>query len=524
MGRSISHVSLSRLSDLIALHMGLNFPEDRWGDLNRAISKAAPALGFSDVQACANWLLEIPLGHTQIDVLAGVLTVGETHFFRDEKLWESLESEILPEIISARRTSGRCLRFWSAGCATGEEPYSMAMLLRRLVIDLAGWGVSILATDINRSFLRKAREGVYSHWSFRTVPPGIEERFFQAQKDQFCIDPDIMRMVKFSHLNLVKDPFPHASNDTECLDIIFCRNVLMYFTPENQERVIEAFSQCLVDGGWLILSAAEASIVGHPEFVARNFPGVVLHRKDSERRNGTNGFRIPLPPTVFEPPSAYFQPIDEPAPEFDPLAWVPPAISVEPVPQPPEAAEDRVAFEDVAGPTEEDLVQESAALYDRGDYGEMIDRLFTAVNRRQLRGNHGPVAMAMLTKAYANQGKLDHALEWSDRTVASDKLNADYHYLRGTILQELGRIEEASAAMNRAVFLDPHLVLAHFALGNLARLRGRYKDSDRHYKNALAILDGYSDDDAVPASEGLTAGRLAEIIVAVTKESPHDRT
>ncbi len=177
MSENVPDAILGMLSQVIASHMGLSYPRDRFRDLERAITKAAPSLGYKDFQESTHRLLEAPLSESQIAILAHHLTIGETHFFRHEKVFEVLQEQILPELIAARRATGRRLRIWSAGCATGEEPYSLAMVVRKVVHDLAMWDVTILATDINRDFLRKAERGIYSQWSFRSVPPGIKETF-----------------------------------------------------------------------------------------------------------------------------------------------------------------------------------------------------------------------------------------------------------------------------------------------------------------------------------------------------------
>ena len=154
-----------------------------------------------------------------------------------------------------------------------------------------------------------------------------------------------------------------------------------------------------------------------------------------------------------------------------------------------------------------------------------MSRLLSQLARERRRSDSlGPVT-ALLARAYANQGKLDEALEWSHKTILTEKLNPEYHYLHGAILHERGMIEEAAASLRRAVFLDSELAMAHFALGNLARVSGKTKESARHYRTALSILGRLPPEEPVPASDGLTAGRLTDIIVALTsKEAKHDRS
>ena len=191
------------------------------------------ALGLRDAEAYVQWLLSSPLTRREIETLASHLTVGETYFFREKRSFDILEEQVLPELIRLHRGDGMRLRIWSAGCCTGEEPYSVAMLLDRMIPDLADWNVTILATDINPRFLEIASAGVYGEWSFRAIPPGIRERYFSPLPGgRMQIAQRIRRMVTFSFLNLAEDVYPSLVNNTNAMDVVLCRNVLMYFTPE----------------------------------------------------------------------------------------------------------------------------------------------------------------------------------------------------------------------------------------------------------------------------------------------------
>ena len=244
------------------------------------VAAAASAFDMPDAEACAHWLLSAPLTHNQIEILASHLTVGETYFFREKRSFEVIEERVFPELLRARERTERRLRIWSAGCCTGEEPYSIAMLLDRLIPRPEEWNVTILATDINPEFLRKAAEGVYGEWSFRDTPAWLRERYFQRKRAGcFEIDERLRRRVTFSFLNLADDVYPSLTNNTNAMDVIFCRNVLMYFTAARARKVIENLYRSLVDGGWLIVSPTETSTSLFSGFTAVEFPGVVLYRK-----------------------------------------------------------------------------------------------------------------------------------------------------------------------------------------------------------------------------------------------------
>src|SRR3989304_10126223 len=206
---TISKQLLSQLSELITPLMGLYFPETRWSDLERGIVPAARELGFADIEAFIKWLRSTPLTKNHVEILANHLTVGETYFFRDKESFQVIENRILPELLRSRQESEKRLRIWSAGCSTGEEPYSIAILLSRMIPDLKDWNITILATDIHPSFLHKASLGVYGDWSFRDTPPGVKERFFKKTRDgRFEIDDHIKRLVDFAYLNLAEGSHP----------------------------------------------------------------------------------------------------------------------------------------------------------------------------------------------------------------------------------------------------------------------------------------------------------------------------
>ena len=275
---------LDALSDYVNSRMGLHFPLERRRDLERGMSQAAPELGFDDAESCARWLLVSPLTTQQVETLASHLTVGETYFFRDRKLFEILEGSILPALIEERRKTGRQLRIWSAGCATGEEPYSIAILLGRMIRDIEDWNITLLATDINPLFLHRSLSGTYGEWSFRDVQPWIKKRYFRkTDLGTHEILPDIRKRVTFSYHNLAEDPYPSLVNNTNAMDIIFCRNVLMYFSKNRQKEVIGKFYRCLVDGGFLIVSPAEMSAPLFSPFASESFQEATLYRKDPAR-------------------------------------------------------------------------------------------------------------------------------------------------------------------------------------------------------------------------------------------------
>ena len=453
-----------RLSEFLAVQLGLHFPQERWGDLASGFAAAARDFGMPDAESCARWLPSAPLTRKEIEILASHLTVGETYFFRDRKSFEALEGHILPELLR-RRGPERRLRIWSAGCCTGEEPYSIAMLLDRLIPGFGDWNVTLLATDINPRFLRKAAEGVYGEWSFRDAPAWIQRHFERRKDRRFELKPRIRARVTFSCLNLADDAYPSLATNTNAMDVILRRNVLMYFTPERAGRVVENLRRALVEGGWLIVSPTEISHTLFSSFAAVEIPGAVLYRKLAGAARQVLAAERPAPILAPTP--------DEVPRHFAAALTVHEELPAQARPSEPEP---------------------SAA-------GES----------------------AMLSRAArdcADQGKLAEALAWCEKAVAADKLDPALHYLLATILQEQGEAEAAGGALRRALYLDPEFALAHFALGNLRLAQGRRPEAQRHFANAHALLRARPHDELLPQSEGLTAGRLAEIIASVLASQP----
>lgn len=481
--------------------MGLRFPKERRSDLERGIDSTARELGFPDSESCVEWFLSSAAKGSHVEVLASHLTVGETYFLRDRRAFEVLEEQVLPELIQSRCKSGKYLRIWSAGCATGEEPYSIAILLSKMIPDPQDWNITILATDINRCFLKKAADGLYGPWSFRGILPGFKEGYFRETRDgRFKILSRIKEMVTFSYLNLVEDTYPSLINNTSAMDVIFCRNVLMYFLPERARKVVQNLYRSLVDGGYLIVGPSELSHILSSQFTTVRPADAFLYRKGSQS---------PSPPCAFS-----CAPLEEPR--------VPSTPSVELVPERGVASvfETRISKPETRNAEPEavnskpnvllpqDLYQEALASYGEGFYGEAVEKTESLL----LQNPSDAKGLALLARIHANRGKLGQALEWCEKAIAAEKLNAGAHYLMATILLELGRTEDAMLSLRRSLYLDPTLILAYVALGNIAHQCGKHKESVKQLDNALSLLTGKRPEELLPESEGINAGRLAEII------------
>jgi chemotaxis protein methyltransferase CheR len=434
----IPETLMPQLSDLVTERLGLQFSRSRWSDLRRGLEEACTDLGVKDVSAFTERLISGQATKSQLDVIASRLTVGETYFYREPANLAFLSQTIIPQLVQSRRQLDKRLRIWSAACCTGEEAYTIAILLRRLIPDLAEWQVSILATDVNPVFLKKAEAGSYTEWAFRAAPDWLQRDYFKKTgPGKYQIVDNIRKLVTFSQLNLVKDAFPSLSLGTNAFDIILCRNVLMYFAEEQAKKVVQNLERALVRDGWLIVSATEASVRLFSSFTGEK-GAVGCYRKTAETQRTQRDWNH----------------LEE--------VWVAP-VAQTPEPEPiPE------------------------------DFAEMA-------------------------KGKANQGDLTSALEWSVRWIAADKLDPAAYYLNAIILQEVGELDRARLQLQRAIYLEPNFILAHFSLGNLARHSGRDSEAARHFANALRLLQSQPADETLPESDGLTAGRLREMITSIMR-------
>lgn len=483
------HSLLEEFSIFLGSRMGLHYPPERWADLDRAVAQMAAELGYADAGACMRHFLSTPVDRAEIETLASHLTIGETYFYREPASFEALSTLILPGLIQQRRNAySRYLRIWSAACSTGEEAYTMAILLHRLIPDIQEWNITILATDINPRSLRKAIDGVYGEWSFRGIDPEIRRTYFTPRGGRWEIAPHIRRMVSFAYHNLAEDLYPSVHNNTNGMDIIFCRNVLMYFSAARARQVVTNLQHSLADGGWLVAASVEGSAELFTPLVNIGLPDATIYRKQS----AAPLVPFTLPPLPDVPPAPL--PLMVPPPPLPPPP--PPPLVVEPEPAVASTPLDR-----------------ALELYQRGENAEAIGLLLSDPNLAA-----DGKALTLLARLYANEGRLDLADECCRRALAVDRLAPERHYLLAMIRQECGDPRGAAEALKRALFLDPDYILAHVALAGLAVADGRRTEARRCYRNALTLLAMRDPAETLAESDGLTVGRLIEIVRVASAE------
>lgn len=495
MNSDISEDLINRLSKLIHKKTGLYFPENKWNDLERAVISYAETIKVEDLCLCIHSLLSSP--GKDLKLLIEKLTVGETYFLRDMKMFEILEGKILPSLVELREKSGKYLRVWSAGCSTGEETYSIAIVLNKIISNMMEWNLNIIGTDINSVSLEKAIRGLYTAWSFRDTPLWFKEKYFEKiDKNTFSIRSDIKKTVTFSYLNLAEDIYPDMLNNT---DIIFCRNVLMYFSYEIREKIISRFYDSLSDGGWFFISPSESSCLNGSKFIPVNFPGATLYKKD--RHNNYKPSYIPgRADDLWKPQMSENYSSNVPFEQ----------IKAEPV---IDLTEVKQIKEETTPGNDNDMTEYelSLKLYDQGHYGEASRKLEDFFNKGHI-SSSDTEAMIILAKSYCNQKNYSLAEKWCKKAIEYKKTDEHYYYLLASILQEENNIDEAIISLKKVIYLDENFVLPYFLLGNLYLKQGKNKDAEKQFKNTLSILSNIKEEEILQASDGITAGILKEIV------------
>ncbi len=473
---------VERLLAVIRDFGGIDFPEGRRAGIERPIQAAMELHGLASVGELAAFLSEPRNTAALTDVVAS-LTIGETHFFRNHPQVDAIRTVVLPDLI-ARHAHDRTIRIWSAGCSTGEEAYSVAIAIDMLLTERASWDITILGTDINADALEKARTACYGEWSFRGVPEAIRRRYFQPDGSRFRLAPAIRDMVRFEYLNLVDENASWAARAVQAMDLVLCRNVLIYFRPETIEAVVVRLEAALAPGGWMIAGHAESPMpIFRALFDPHDLPMAVLYRKragSTHRGTGTLGPWLPVEP---EPGQAVASP--PPTDLASAAAVAPPAD---------------------AG-LGSDAIVAARQVFAAGDR----DRAITMLDAEADRNPQDPTPLVVAARLLAGATEYATAERLIIRALARSPLAVGAHYVHALVLQGLERQAEALDALRRTAYLDPGCVLAYVSLASLLDAMGQHHRARTSLDRAVELLESHDDEAMIDADEGLTAGRLRHL-------------
>lgn len=500
---SLSFEDYVRFARLVKERFGLAFPDRRRTELEIGVRRAFAESTAANLDSYYQSLLDPLDGALELERLVNNLTIGETHFFRDAGQFDALANRVLPEIIERRRAT-RILRIWSAGCASGEEPYSIAMLLREMIPDLPAWNITILGTDINTRHLERARQGVYGEWAFREPRARVfRARCFREENQGYRLDPELCKMVTFRALNLAEEGYPSYETNTMFMDLILCRNVTIYFPEEVTARVISRFYNALVDGGWLVVGHSEYAHNHYQRFHLHSFPDAILYQRTGEPQKP-----VPSVPNTAAAPGSFSdrQPGIAAAPVSAGDGTFPGAWSGALNGFPPYA----VRFAGAGtGPLAANAFELAQSMLSIGHVDRARDLLLRWLEAHP---NHAP-GCALLGKAFADLGNWPEAERWCQIALSLDPLNLEGYYILALVFQHQGKAEWAIETMKKVIYIHHDDALGHFSLANLFHQAGQRGMALKYLENARRILDKLPPDALVPRSGEVSAARLMQTVV-----------
>jgi chemotaxis protein methyltransferase CheR len=388
------------------------------------------------------------------------LTIGETHFFRIAPQIAALREVVLPQLLAARAAVRR-LACWSAGCSTGEEPYTLAILLRELLAETPDWHLRLLGTDLSEPALALARRARYREWSFRETPPRVRPRYFTRAGDDWLLDERVRRMVTFTPLNLVDGPLP-SPGVSGGFDLILCRNVTIYFSHAVAHRLYARFAEALAPDGWLIVGPSDPAPPPASGLEGVYLPGAVLWRRAQTVASTADTSPDLIQRRSQSPRSSGSMGPIQARPVSRPLA--PSAGRSTPRPSAPAPA---------APPDE---LAAARALLARGER----------------------VAGQATLRAYVERAPLTEVA----------------HRLLGLLALEEGDYTGALDSLRRATFLAADDPLAQFGLGRAYRALGDETRAVAAFRHARRTLAALADDAVVPGDDTLSIPHLRRAVQA----------
>ena len=460
----------------IAQRGGLYFKDHDLKSLESAILERAKSLSIDSMQAYYNYLIASEEKEDEFRELLNLLTINHTYFFRNEPHFKVLREKILPEIINRRSSFVKrealhvsqdtlhkqkpAIRIWSAGCSTGQEPYSIAILLKELIKDISEWDIYILATDASEQALSMARAGVYSNSSMKHVPEEYIDKYFtkiQAAggKTEHAIDERIKNMVTFAFFNLMEDSFPSE------FDIILCRNVVIYFELETTLKIMNKLHSSLIGSGYFFIGYSETLQFMPDKFQMVASEDAIYYRKPEKDAH------IKKEVLIDEDSDVLDKALDELSREQ--------AIA---------ELEAEVNTKSLAPGKIEDILVEIIKLTHLKEYDKALGFIDEAIRIDEEAIEPYYLAAEILL----NQGDTVKAREMIDRALKLNSLFAPAHYLLGCINIEQNKSEEAKESLKRAMFIEKDFLLAHFYMANIYRDQGDIGHAIREYRNTLKVL------------------------------------
>ena len=486
----------AELSRHILSCTGLHFESRNRLALQRGLEKRMSAL---QIDNCCDYLAYLKRhgeDRHELQKLLQFLTVGETYFFRYPSHFDALKERLASEFSAATKP----IRIWSAGCSTGEEPYSIAISIMEAFPDWKARDIKVIATDINNQSIKRAREGIYSPWSMRIAQEHHKKRYFDRVGESFIIRDEVKQLVEFSHLNLSSPESAAISGTLQELDAIFCRNVLIYFSPETAARMVGNFAAALNSSGQLFL--------GHAETLLHRSHDLEIRRQENSFyyvKTAPQGGKLPHPthdlppgPTLTElqrTPLSHESGVHESGgPESGLSEAGLPAISSPATSWP------------AAGSPPEQITTAATRLEAARQLldAEEFDAAYQMLEGVIAESPDDPAALVLKGFVLAGKGRFQEALDTCTLAIELNDLLPEAYFLKGMVLDAGDRLPEAAEEYRKALLLENDFIMPRYYMGRLHLRLGRVAEAAREFRNSLRILAKRGDEDTIPYSGGLT--------------------
>lgn len=480
----IERAHIERFRTIVAHRLGLQYDDGKLDYLADILRQRMASAECPRVEPYLERLTSSSKISDELRALAEQLTVNETFFFRNADHFRALAELVLPDRIRAKAQQKR-LRILSAGCASGEEPYSLAAVVRELLPDVESWDVKIIGIDVNPAILAKATQARYSSWSLRATPEAAQRRYFRPDGRDFVLDPAIRKMVTFEEHNLAEEE-PGFWQSLAC-DVVFCRNVLMYFMPDTSRAVVRRISRALLPGGFLFLGHAETLRGLTQEFHLCHTHDTFYYRLreasetvlDSRTWGGFPENRAADSlPAVIESAVSWVDAIQRASERIATLTDGRARSPNHAVPRPVPAG---AAASAAARTWDLGLVLEAMRQ-------ERFSDALTLISSLPPDSNEDLDALLLRAVLLTNNGKLDESEEICRRLLALDELNAGAHYLMALCREHAGDAIGAIEQNQTAIYLDAGFAMPHLHLGLMGARSGDAATAQRELGQALILL------------------------------------
>lgn len=486
MTQSLPRAALEDFRTILTRRLGLQYEDGKLDYLGEIAHRRMEQLGNNHFGSYLDQLSRSPKGSDELRALAELLTINETFFFRNADNFRALTQAVLPQRMRERGRDKR-LRILSAGCASGEEPYSLAIAVRETVPDLASWDVRIVGTDINAAVLAKAAAARYSSWSLRATSDEFRRRYFREDGRDFVLAPEVRSMVTFEERNLVDDdPLYWQSFGG---DVVFCRNVLMYFAPEKMRDVVRRIGRALVPGGFLFLGHAETLRGFGEEFNLCHTHDTFYYRRREASDSAATDLGLGRAVGVTELAGSLPAIVESTASWVDAIRRASERIAslTDGQRQSPNLHEEQAVTpaRDVPKPAVRDwdlaLVMEAVRQERFADALELIGSL-------PPESHDDADALLLRAVLLTNNGRLDESEQTCGRLLALDELNAGAHYVMALCREHAGDTAGAIGHGQTAIYLDAGFAMPHLHLGIMAKRSGDTATAQRELGAALSLL------------------------------------